>query len=332
MPAASPTELVNSILDAVEQSGGSAVYLSDSLQTHPRKFGIQYLDRDFTVWIYIWTLTHGGGAARPQDEYRIQLTTVQPPLELNPNGYTLLLGYYPDLELFAGYDIQEHIQFTPGSPSVQIGYSALQNALQTGLSFYERTNQEIVVGIRPDQFLNYTLNAVSLHNEGPAVQSLLQRAAELEDVEQEASQQPPERQRVVTEVSRLSRDANFRRKVLDAYGNRCAVTRMQLRLVDAAHILPVAVEGSTDDTMNGIALSPTMHRAFDHALIYLDDDCIMRLNDDRAAKLRSLNLAHGLSDLQGWMDQRIHLPADTGLHPHADFIRKANEYRQISGH
>jgi putative restriction endonuclease len=332
MPAISPTELVNSILDAIQQSGGSGVYVSNSLQIHPRKFVVQHLDRSFSVWIYIWTLTHGGGSPRPKNEYRIQLTTVQPPLKLNPNGYTLLLGYYPDLEIFAGFDIQKHLQFTAGSPSIQIGFDALQKALLNGLSFYQRTNNEIVVGIRPDQFLSYILNAKALHNEGPSAKNLLEKAAELEDVEQEATEEPPERQRVVTEVSRLSRDANFRRKVLDAYENRCAVTRMQLRLVDAAHILPVAVEGSTDETTNGIALSPTMHRAFDNALIYIDDEHKMQLNKETAYNLQNKNLSHGLFELKGWLDRRIHLPADRQLRPDIDLVNKANGFRQIPGY
>lgn len=332
MPAISPTELVNSILDAVQQSGGSGVYTSPSLQTHPRKFAVQYLDRSFSIWIYVWTLTHGGGSARPENEYRIQLTTVQPPLELNPSGYTLLLGYYPDLEIFAGFNIKEHLQFTAGSPSIQIGFDALQKALQNGLSFYQRTNDEIAVGVRPDQFLNYALNAESLHDEGPAAKNLLEKAAELEEVEQEATEEPPERQRIVTEVSRLSRDANFRRKVLDAYGNRCAVTRMQLRLVDAAHILPVAVDDSTDETTNGIALSPTMHRAFDNALIYMDDEHKMQLNYDVADNLRNKNLSHGLEDLKGLLDRKIHLPADRHLKPDLDLINSANAYRKIPGY
>jgi hypothetical protein len=41
------------------------------------------------------------------------------------------------------------------------------------------------------------------------------------------------RRRIVQTVSRLSRAANFRLQTLNAYGNRCAVTRAQLRLVDA---------------------------------------------------------------------------------------------------
>ena len=107
---------------------------------------------------------------------------------------------------------------------------------------------------------------------------------------------------------------------------------MQLRLVDAAHILPVAVEGFTDDTMNGMSLSPTMHRAFDHALIYLEDDHVIRLNDDKAAKLRTLKLSDSLSKLQDWMGQQIHLPADSGRRPDPGLIRAASEHQQIPGY
>jgi len=58
--------------------------------------------------------------------------------------------------------------------------------------------------------------------------------------------------------------------VRNAFMPRCAVTRIQLRLVEAAHILPVGAPGSIDHVCNGLALSPTFHRAFDDALIYLD--------------------------------------------------------------
>ncbi|MEM1042074.1 MAG: HNH endonuclease signature motif containing protein [Bacteroidota bacterium] len=319
------------MLDAVQQSGGSGVYLSDSVRAHPRKFGVQYLDQSFTLWVYIWTLTHGGRASLP-GEYRIQMTTVNSPLALNLSGYTVLVGYEPSLGIFGGFDIAQHQTFTPGSSSVQIDLSALQAALQNGLDFTTKDNQEVAIGIRPDQFLEYVLNALLLHTGSAEVLPLVQRAAASEDVEAEANTLPPERKRVVTEVSRLSRAANFRRKVLDAYGHRCAVTRAQLRLVDAAHILPVAVEGSTDVTTNGITLSPTMHRAFDHGLIFLDPDRFVRLNNEKADRLRTLGLSDGLADLTASLDSRIHLPADQDLWPSITIIERANTYRRIPGY
>ena len=331
MPAASPSQLVEAILGAAQQSDGSAVYLSDNVRTHPRAFGVQYLDRSFTVWVYAWTLTHGGRARLP-GEYRIQMTTVDSPLALNPNGYTVLMGYDPNLGVFGGFDLERHQTFTAGSPSVQISLAALQDALQNGLSFTTKDNQEVAVGIRPDQFLNYVLNAPLVHSQGAEVLPLLQRAAALEDIVAEIDELPIERKRVVSEVSRLTRAANFRRKVLDAYGHRCAVTRMQLRLVDAAHIVPVAVEGSTDATTNGIALSSTMHRAFDSGLIFLDRERRMRLNPEKAAEIKALNLSGGLDDLQSLLDARVHLPADRNLWPSEETIRQANVCRRIPGY
>jgi putative restriction endonuclease len=133
---------------------------------------------------------------------------------------------------------------------------------------------------------------------------------------------------VVLEVSRLTRLASFRQQVLFAYGNRCAVTRLQLRLVDAAHILPVGAQGSADHVTNGIAISPTYHRAFDAGLIYLDDRHNMHLNEGQLHVLERINLAGGVDTLRAPLG-RIFLPPDPNQRPSPDFIRRANQFRQI---
>lgn len=139
---------------------------------------------------------------------------------------------------------------------------------------------------------------------------------------------PIERQRVVSEISRLSRDARFKQRVLFAYGNRCAVTRVQLRLVDAAHILPVGAPGSSDAVTNGLSLSPTYHRAYDAGLIYLAEDYKMHLNAARLQALQALNLATGIDSFSEPLGD-IFLPPDPKQRPSADLIRRANEFRQI---
>src|ERR1700674_5816266 len=111
-------------------------------------------------------------------------------------------------------------------------------------------------------FMDYATNASVLHRYGrdANVLRLLNQAVHLQPIPaREIEVLSQERQRVVTEMRRWSREAGFRQRVLFAYGNRCAVTRVQLRLVDAAHILPVGVRGSIDQVRNGIALSPTYH-------------------------------------------------------------------------
>jgi putative restriction endonuclease len=107
------------------------------------------------------------------------------------------------------------------------------------------------------------------------------------------------------------------------------VTRVQLRLVDAAHILPVGAPASIDHVRNGVALSPTYHRAFDAGLIFLDEQSRMRLNDGNVHALQQLDLANGLESFKSPLGQ-IFLPPDPAQRPSADFIRRANRFRQIA--
>jgi putative restriction endonuclease len=203
--------------------------------------------------------------------------------------------------------------------------------LQFGLTFDLKDNGEIAVGIRPDQFINYTHNAEHLHQYGskPETFNLLTRASELQDIKQaEIEALPENRRRIVQAVSRLSRKANFRQQVLNAYGNRCAVTRTQLRLVDAAHIVPVGAPDSSDHVTNGLALSPTYHRAYDNGLIYLDNDFVMKINESMLKVLVGQNLHGGVEGFKSPLG-RILLPPDPNQRPKVAFIRKANAFRRI---
>lgn len=86
-----------------------------------------------------------------------------------------------------------------------------------------------------------------------------------------------ERDRVQRLTSRVVRDRVFRRIVLRAYDERCAVTGLKLingggrAEVNAAHIRPVEANGP-DTIHNGLALSGTAHWMFDRGLIGLGDD------------------------------------------------------------
>ena len=328
--ATRPHEIVAAILVAFEDSGTSALTLS-SPSRHARRFLVETESGNVEVWIYAWTLTHGGRPSFP-DEYRIQMTTVSSPLPLNPKGYTLLLGYEPNLKMFAGFDLTRHCTFTTGSPSVQIDMKSIHKALTDGLAFDRKSNQEIAIAIRPDQMVNYMANAVDLHRLGKNafMYRMLSKASALERIaKKEIKKLTPKRQRILSTVNRWARSACFRQQVLCAYGNRCSVTRMQLRLVDAAHILPVQADETTDDVRNGIALSPTYHRAFDGGLIYLDDGYVMRINPERELQLATLSLDGGINDFKCYLDRRIHLPPDRRQWPDVNMICKANKHRRI---
>lgn len=86
-----------------------------------------------------------------------------------------------------------------------------------------------------------------------------------------------ERERIAAMTSRAVRDRVFRRVVLGAYDERCAVTGLKLingggrAEVAAAHIRPVEHDGP-DIINNGVALSGTAHWMFDRGLITFSDD------------------------------------------------------------
>jgi putative restriction endonuclease len=77
-------------------------------------------------------------------------------------------------------------------------------------------------------------------------------------------------------VNKTVRDRQFRKRVLDVYGARCALTGMKLingggrAETEAAHIMSVEA-GGPDRVNNGIALSGTIHWMFDRGLISLSD-------------------------------------------------------------
>lgn len=94
---------------------------------------------------------------------------------------------------------------------------------------------------------------------------------------QVAFSHPTPRDRVNQLTNRSVRDRNFRKTVLRAYSERCAITGLRLingggrAEVEAAHIRPVEHDGP-DITSNGIALSGTAHWMFDRGLVGLSNN------------------------------------------------------------
>jgi len=331
MPRLPSSELVAVVANAIRESGYSG-QIASPIGTNPRRFIVDAPTGSIAIYVYIWTLTFGGRVTLP-NEVRIQMTGVESPLQIPDPRTTVLIGYDPTLQLFAGFDLARHRTFTGRSPSVQIDRTEVQSAETDGLSFHRKDNDEIAIGIRPDMFMAYCLNAALLHRYGrdANVLRLLNQISHLQQpTEQEIEALPTPRRRVVQEVSRLTRLASFRQQVLFAYGNRCAVTRVQLRLVDAAHILPVGATGSSDHVRNGIALSPTYHRAFDAGLIYLDENHHMRMNEGQLQVLGQLNLAGGVNTFRAPLEQQVFLPPDHNQRPTLEFIRRGNRFRQIA--
>ena len=128
-------------------------------------------------------------------------------------------------------------------------------------------------------------------------------------------------------VSRTVRDRQFRKRVLDVYDRRCALTGMQLingggrAEAQAAHIMSVEFDGP-DSIVNGIALSGTVHWMFDRGLISLSD-------------AGDILLSHKINDVEGvtkliHQDRRARLPTGLDVRPHPRYLAWHRERHQFS--
>ena len=123
-------------------------------------------------------------------------------------------------------------------------------------------------------------------------------------------------------LTRPFREEAFRRRVREAYGNTCAVSGLRLingggrPEVQAAHIRPVACDGP-DSIRNGLALTGTLHWAFDRGLMSVAPDLTLLLSphglpDDLARLLRP--------------DRRLVLPQLPQDQPHPTFLAWHREH------
>lgn len=321
----SQNQLLDVLLQAVDRSGWQALTLA---ARKPFRLRIHTAEeRGFDVLAYIWNCTHGGGAARAVDEYRIQLTGVVP--SLDPQVTTLLLGWHAGYEVFVAFDIDRHSGQASSSPSIQIKEETLSQAHQNAFAHYRRHTGEIAIAFRPEFFVDYALSSRALHKSGMASKdlALLDRLDAVSEREIEAIPNPA-RQQVIAQITRKYRAHDFRSRVLGAYGHRCAFCGLQLNLVDAAHIVPVAYSASTDETSNGIALCKLHHAAFDRNLLSIDEAYRIELSQTESARLHSENRHGGMSAFQKNLKPAIILPHDRRDYPEQRYIVKAREIRK----
>lgn len=125
-------------------------------------------------------------------------------------------------------------------------------------------------------------------------------------------------------VSRIVRDRVFRRVVLRAYSERCAISGLKLingsgrAEVAAAHIRPVE-ENGPDIISNGLALSGTVHWMFDRGLLSLSDDLQILVS-------RQTNDPEGARALVNQTGYAFP-PQRPFQHPHPSFLRWHREHR-----
>lgn len=327
------SQLAEQFVQTLEKQGATVLVQGD-MNARPARFRVITSDRKVDCLLYLWTITPGGGPGgeRPAHERRIQITNPNTDggFPLLPGTRTLIGGFNEETGAWAFWDARFHSRFSPRSPSLQVHLQTLERAAHRGIDTQSRPvrdgNQEVVAAISEDSLLWFVEHGETLHNVGddaPEVADLVNATPEEEDEFVESSSTGVEVARRVELVATLRRyrDARFRPVVLQAYRYRCAVCGTALKLVEAAHIVPVSDPRSNDDVTNGIALCRLHHGAYDNGLMGIQSNYSIVLNPEAIRRLDDANLKDGLDVFQQVLPGSIRLPASLEVQPRPDNLR-----------
>lgn len=334
--SAEKRDLLARVQEAIQASGWQMIFEADDHPCFIRAFrGAEKV----RMLVYVWRLTRGGPAGvRPQGEFRIQLTGVDPPLRKGTGYRTLLLGWHEGLEVFAGFDISRRPQAWGRSPSVQVRQSALEQASRTGFGVYPRATGtgEVAIAFSPPSFMTYALQQARFHDfadhpdEIEVLNSLIVQASD-EDIEHEPDIDLDRigahgRKEVVRTLKARAGSENFRLRVLKAYNRHCAMCDVQLNLVVAAHIVPVAADG-TNETTNGLALCYIHHEAYDRGFIVAAEDYRIRVSERALARLRRLHRNSKEQEFVEALRDDLRMPERQRDYPLPENLRRGMDLR-----
>lgn len=149
--------------------------------------------------------------------------------------------------------------------------------MQNISTIYEELGLKCVVGLKPRPQVGSGLKPTLIELIGLLPDNRVV-AQELESAEKEAEHEQafdPEnvedaRKRVVASIVRRRGQGAFRKKLLQAYNNTCAITGcQQVEVLEAAHIHPYKGE-QTHAVSNGLLLRADLHTLFDLYLVAID--------------------------------------------------------------
>lgn len=138
------------------------------------------------------------------------------------------------------------------------------------------------------------------------------------------------RRRYGTQLAlRRLHQAAFRRNVLDAYADSCAVCRLKIKgLLDAAHIIGDRHPLGDPVVPNGLALCKIHHAAFDQNIIGIRPDAVVELNRELLVATDGPMLRHGLQDVHR---AALWVPHAPGKRPDPERLQvRYDEFRRAS--
>lgn len=156
------------------------------------------------------------------------------------------------------------------------------------------------LGIDPGQY--QIVFPVFVTDDDPAARSVVMEVGlPVRDTTGQGLQTPEDTRRYkLAQVARRYHQAQFRRVVLRAYRNRCAVCALREReLVEASHIVRDVDEGGLPVVVNGIALCAIHHLAYDRNLMGIDPGRLVHIGRRLLEEEDGPMLGQGLQSFHG---------------------------------
>lgn len=320
----SGTEIARQWINALSRSGLHVRVISDHPRRRPLMLQVTGDSLATTLRVFVWNVTPGGPeGVRAADEWRVQATRPgDVPFEVAGPAQTLLLGFHAELDVFCAWETRAHPN-PKSSSSLQVSFETLGRAARDGYASQARdAGSHVVVAFRPESAGTYlaTLPALLELTEAGDIDT----ATGATNGDGELLDFDPRRPRArsVIQVTRLVRDARFRTRTLIRYDGRCAFCGLGATLAEAAHIQPVASDGSDSD-VNGLAACPTHHQAFDKGLLVVAPEGLIRVNSRRCAELALED--EDVDALESSVQERLSSPV-IGEAPSGDLLE---EHRQL---
>ncbi len=325
--------LADQFVGVLERSSATVIRESRT-NVRPARISVINGSGQTDCFLFLWSITPGG-KKRPANERRIQMTKISG-MPLKVGWRTLLGGWSDEYKVYAFWDARRHTSFTEGSPSLQVDAQTLETASHVGIASQPRPSREgmeVVIAVNPETLLWYVQNGESLHNadeDATGIADLAEASPEEEQnfIDNSTSESSTVRRVDLVKLMKLFRDARFRPAVLQAFGYRCCVCNCDLKLVEAAHIVPVSHPKSTDEVTNGLALCRLHHGAFDNALLGVQSNYKIIINPESEERLKSIKLDVGLNDFKARLQESIRLPASIEARPDPGRLKLGLEIRR----
>jgi putative restriction endonuclease len=313
------------LIDSLRLYTSNVYYIGGS---NPYRFSINKKE----YYILIKNVHESGENRKNQDECRIQVSkSVRLDPALSGLSDVIVFGYFHDLKVFTAWNpFWMRDRFNQKSTiSLYSRFSVQRNASENGIDLYKDTLGQSVITFKPEYLGLYIENISKIHILDRIELLNLTHKSDSLNAESNDGVFDVENEVFTITHSQETRDPKFRKIVYASYSSRCAMCGIQLKLVEAAHIVPHSHEKGTDDIGNGICLCALHHTAYDQSLIYFNEEFEIKINKEKMKYLGKMRLDSGLSQLQELSFDKIQLPENLAMMPNIENIKLANQIRGI---